>query len=177
MSNIYLVAILFLNIQWEWTCEWFRATEPPACRPQTSKARNTKCDYFLSTGFPGTVWQDRGLYIRPPIKDSVEKSCPGGVKLQSLPYHVLYIAPWATAKCTENFKCGAAHCLFIVDVMCMRERTPHREPCEQKAGYLHRSWVQLGYIFWVKDRWVLLNLLLTQSHSEKIRGALICQNM
>lgn len=63
-----------------------------------------KCDYFLSIGFPGPVWQDRGLYIRPPIKDPIEKSCPGRLELQSLPYHVLYIALWATAKCTENFQ-------------------------------------------------------------------------
>lgn len=87
--------------------------------------------YFLSIGFPGPVWQDRGLYIRPPIKDPVEKSCPGGVELQNLLYCVLYIALWATAKCTENFKCGAAPCLFIVDVTCMKEN-----PVNRRGGWL-----------------------------------------
>lgn len=85
-----------------------------------------KYDYLLSIGFPGPVWQDWSLYIRPPIKDPVQKSCPGRVDLQSLPYNMLYIALWASANCTENLKCGAAPCLFIVDVMCMREPSSQR---------------------------------------------------
>lgn len=45
----------------------------------------SKCDSLLSTGFPGTVWQDRGLYFWPPIKDSVKKSGPRRVELYHLP--------------------------------------------------------------------------------------------
>lgn len=45
---------------------------------------NIKSGSSLSKGFPGPVWQDRSMYIRPSNKDPVEESCPGGVELRSL---------------------------------------------------------------------------------------------
>lgn len=126
-------------------------------------------DYFLSIGLPGTVWQDWGLYIRPPIKDSVKKSCPGWVKPQSFPDHD--IAPWATGNCTEVLEVWGSS--LSIYCWCVCERELLLENSEEKAaGYR----LQLSCIVWVKNRWVLL-YFLPQSHGERFSGALICVNM
>lgn len=125
----------------------------------------------MSIGFPGSVRQDWGLYIRPPIQDPVKKPCPGRLgKGQRLPCHVLYIALWATAKCTENSRCGAADLhLFIIGVMCMRN--PSAQRILWSGGWLTTLMLVRAQIHYLGqgNMWGVWHIL-----PAGIRGALNC---
>ena len=125
-------------------------------------------NYFLLIGFPGTVWQDWGLYIGPPVKDSVQKPHLGWLD-------EVYVIMFYTLLCEQlqqiqkNPKSGAAPCLFIVDVM-WRVRKVQTEGGRLSAPILGAA----GTHFHAPRLRVLLDSLLT-SHTERIRGALISQ--
>ena len=100
-----------------------------------------KCGYYLSIGFPRPVWQDRGLYIRPPIKDPVEKSRPGGVAPTKSSISCAYTLLCEQLQSVQTASSVDVIFVYLLLGWCEWESPLHRESCEQKqAGYWHWCW-------------------------------------
>lgn len=138
--------------------QWLQNQEKGPCEDCAGKAflsarfslgmlrKIIKHDSFSSIGFPGSVWQDRGLYIRSPIKDSVEEPCPAGVEPS--------LVSCANHCSVSNYKlyrklCGVPPCLFIVDVM--GERDLIREHSDLEVSYL--LWSQVHHCHLINN-WI-----------------------